>query len=810
MPARFFSIALFYLILSFNHGIAQSVLEGLVTDQGKGPLPYATVSLTEMDSSSSKVAQADSAGHFIFKAIPDKNYRLSAYSLGFTKRSLSLSIRKDTAVYLSLEPLQGSLQEVTVISSRPVIERKADRVIFNVANSINAAGSNGLEALSKAPGIKINDNTISLAGKGTLSIMVNGRLLHLSDKALVSYLKSFSSAQISKIEIITHPSAAYDAEGNAGLINIITKRSSKAGFSGEADASVNRFFYKDQPNYKGIRNYGLMNTGLSLNYNKDKWSVYSNISDIPGRELLGYGIDVYYPDKHWAMKDTGEYRVVTFNALAGIDYQVSNKTTLGFEYNYIYHLEDGADYVRVPVYNNKAQLDSTLKTYATYYPVAKSNAFNLHLIQKLGQSGSKLILNADYFNFYRHDKSDLITRSYTDEDKLKEGSTKKLYDTTLQNIRIYTFKADLDLPTPFAQFSFGSKISFINNYSNIYYYNNTGNQLILDSALSNEFRYIENTQALYANASKNTGKWKLDAGLRAEITQTKALSYFQDQKVNKHYLKLFPSALVSYTLNTDNEFSFNYNKRIHRPTFWNLNPYKTFMTAYTYVEGNPYLEPEYITNVELSHHYKGALTSSLYMNVINNGFAQVITTHENSHYTHITTMLNFIRSYRYGISESLTVQPSPWMESTNQVNAYYTYVYSDLPYINGIKGAGLFVETNNTFYFNRNKTFMGSLGFWCQFPEIDHFGRSDTYYSLDIGLQALAFQKRLSLSLTAGDLLQSSASKVYTTVNNIRNAYTNFQLNSSIRLSATWNFGHNEHKRVPVNTGNEAERDRVN
>jgi outer membrane receptor protein involved in Fe transport len=738
------------------------------------------------------------------------HYRLSVRSLGFAKKVQDIRIRKDTVVHITLYPLKGFLNQVTIVGNKPVIEHKADRTIFNVANSINAAGSNGLEVLKKAPGIKISDKTISLAGSGSLGIMVNGRLLHLSDKALLNYLKSFSSAQISKIEIITHPSARYDAEGNAGLVNIITRKSNKAGLSGSVEGSIKRFFYEDQPDYKGIKNYGDIDGGIGLDYNNKKWSAYTKLNYSKGREIWGYGIDVYYPDKHWAMKDTGEYRIATFNALGGIDYALSNKTTVGFEYNYIYHMEEGADYVRVPIYNQEERLDSNIRTYATYYPIAKSNAFNLHLIQNLNNSEAKLTLNANYFNFYRTDKSNSITRSYTRDGKLKQKTTQELYDTTLQNIRIYTFKADVSLPASFAQFSFGSKINFINNFSNIFYYHKLYGKRILDTGLSNEFRYIENTQALYADASKDMNKWKVDAGLRAELTETKAVSYFEDTELRKSYLKLFPSLLLSYKLNNKQSLSFSYNKRIHRPTFWNLNPFKTFMTAYTYVEGNPYLEPEYITNIQLSHQYKHLLTSSLYIKVINNGFAQVIKTHVDGSYIHTTTMLNFTRAYRYGLSESLSFQPFSRLESFNQVSGYYTKVNSDLSYINGIDGWGLYAETNNTFYFNQNKTFNGFLGVWYQFPEVDHFGKSNAYYDVNLGLQLLTLQKRLSISLNFSDVFQSSASKLYTIVDQVRNTYTDFQLNSQIRLSATWNFGNNSHKQKRVTTGNEAERSRTN
>jgi outer membrane receptor protein involved in Fe transport len=385
-----------------------------------------------------------------------------------------------------------------------------------------------------------------------------------------------------------------------------------------------------------------------------------------------------------------------------------------------------------------------------------------------------------------------------------------LHDTTTQNINIYTFKGDVKLPTSFAKFSLGGKLSFINNYSNIYYYDKKKKRLILDEDLSNEFRYIENTQAIYANVSKEMKKWKLNAGLRAEPTQTRAISYVEEQRLNKYYLKLFPSLLVSYKLNDGNQFSLNYNKRIHRPSFWDMNPYKSFMTAYTYVEGNPYLEPAYITNIELSHRYKYLLTSSLYLNMVNNGFSRVIKTHDKGNYTHTTTKLNFIRSRRYGFSESLHIQSFWWLESSDLLRGYYTNVRSDIAYIDGLNGFGLYMESKNTFYFSRNKAVRGFLGFWYQFPEIDHFGRSDAYYSLNMGLEWAPPQKRLSLSLNYNDLFQSSASSVHSIVDQIKNTYTVFQLNSQIRLSVTWHFGKSSSNHQPTTTSNKAERSRVN
>lgn len=807
MNVKYSCFLLSFIILSSDFVAAQSKLKGIVTGEKHNPVPYATVSLDQQDGVSS-VTQADSAGHFIFKKLQLGNYNLSVYTIGYQKRILTLHISDDTTIRILLKPLNESLKEVTITGSKPVIERKADRIIYNVANSVSAAGSDGLEALGKAPGTMINNNNISIAGKGSVNIMINNRMIHLSGEALTRYLKSISANQISKIEIITHPSARYDAEGNAGLINIITKHAEKPGFSGDIEGSALRFLFTNPP-YYGVRNYGYINGGANLNYTNDRLTAYGNIGYTHGRELEGYGIDVFYPKQHWSMKDTGDYKHFGYNFLAGADYKVSPRTTIGFEYMFEKGVYDGADHVHDPIYNSLGGIDSTLRTYADYYPIDNSNSFNLHLLQNPGSSSRTLTLDADYFNYYRNDRSDFETNTYMGDGKLNPGSRTRYHDTTLQNIRIYTLKADLTLPTPFAEFMVGSKISFIDNYSNIYYYDKINDSLKLNYSLSNEYRYIENTQALYAEGTKTIEKWKMQAGLRAEITQTTGISYFLNQEMRNDYLKLFPSLLVSYDANEENSFLLTYNKRIHRPTFWELNPYKSLMTAYTYVEGNPYLQPEYINDIELSHTYKSILTSSLYLNIIHNGYVNVTRGNADSNYIH-TKPLNFISTQRYGISESLSVNPFRWMESNNQVNAYYTMAQSHLPYINGIQGFGLYVATNNTFSFNENKTISGIVNFWCQFPEVDHFGRSNTYYKLDLGLQALTMQKKLSLSLNATDLLQSSVSTIYSTVNNLREIYTNFQVFSNIKFSATWNFGNSHTERKHVKTGNEAERDRVN
>lgn len=784
---------------------AQLRLSGRVRGGKVAPLPYAAITIST-NGAVQIGSHADSSGSFMFDNLQPGDYQLSVYSLGYEKKILAVALRKDTSLQIILKPLSGALKTVTVVGGKPLIEQKEDRVVYEVAGNPMTSGSDGLEVLGKAPGIQVNINGIVLAGKGAAGVMVNGTLLHLSGKALTQYLQSLSASQISRIEIITHPTAAYEAEGGAGLINIVTRRSAESGLSGDVSGSLMRFFFTDPPDY-GVSNFGYGSGSANLYYNAPKWSAYGNLSYTHGRELEGYGIDVRFPEKHWAMGDTGDYRHTAWNLIAGADFKPGKSTTIGIQYNYAYELYSGADHVNVPVYGTDGTKDSTLRTYAVYYPIALTNALNVHIIQQL-KSGGKITLNGDYFNYYRTDWSHLETGSYGPDDQLFPGSVTRYVDTTKQNILIYTAKADLELPTPFAKLLLGGKLSFIHNYSNIYYFMADNSPTKVDSLLSNEFTYRENTQALYANASKELGAWKLDAGVRLEFTQTEGVSYFLEQRTPHHYMRLFPSLSATFRADGDNTFSLVYNRRINRPTFWTLNPYKSIMTPYSYVEGNPYLEPEYITNVELTHTFKKLLITTLYANVTDNGFTSVTVAEPDTSFLH-TTPYNFISSRQFGLSETVTFSPWWWLDASGQLTGYYTKAHSSLPFIADVSGFGWYVASNNNLSLNKAKTLSAAINFWCQFPQVDHIGKSDTYYKLDLGFNVLTLKRKLSLSLNATDLLQSSVPTIHTTVNNMQETYTNFQVFSNVKLSATWHFGGNN-KHQQVGTGNEDERERVN
>jgi outer membrane receptor protein involved in Fe transport len=786
---------------------AQVKLTGTITDASKHPLGYAGVSLLNISSNKNQSLQTDVEGKFAFTNLQTGQYLLTIVSVGYTKYESRLSITKDTVVNIILQISNTQLGEVVVTANKAAIENNQEKMVYNVSANITATGTDALTAIGKVPGIKVNGDDISIVGKGQIKVMVNDRIVQLAGTDLARYLKSISANQISKIEVIKNPSANYDADGNAGLINITTKRSTKQGLSGNVQLSDKQSLHSPA-NVFGTSNYWLAAGSANLNYNADKWSAYTNISMDHDHELEGFETDVFYPKQSWLQTDTGNYRGHNFNIIAGVDYKISPKTSIGISYLGGKSIYDGSDHVNNPIYNNSGGLDSTLRTFATYHPIAISNSGNAHAVINFDTTGKKLLLNADYFNYNRNDRSDFESNSYMPSGQVIPANNARYFDTNKQLINLYTFKADAEIPTKFAKLAFGGKLSFINNYSNAYYYDKGPNdELTYNTNLSNEFRYIENTQSLYINLNKEKDKWKYQAGLRAEYTETKGTSYTLKQVNTNKYLQLFPSVLIAYQADTANSFSLSFGRRINRPTFWNLNPFKSLFTAYSYGEGNPFLQPEYNSNLELSHTYKNILTSGLFLNITDNGFNNITIASADTNLVR-TIPLNFIKTYRVGVSENLSLHLFSWLDNNNQATFYHTDAHSSLPYIKSISGYGAYLATNNTAYFNAGKTFAAAVNFWYQFPEVDHIGRSDAYYKLDVGFTALAMQKKLNITLNLNDAFRSSASAVTTTVNGIRGKFTNFQLNRFVQLALSYRFGR-ETTAEKRDTGNEEERGRI-
>lgn len=785
---------------------AQPVLQVKVKNNTGLPLPYAQVNLFTTGKKP-LVSQTDSLGISRFLLSSTGKYYLSTEHISYTPYEDSIHITKDTAILIILREAAQQLNTVVVSGSRKMIESTPGKTTYTLEKSITATGTDALIAISQIPGIRVNGDEISIAGKGAVKAMVNNRIVQLSGKDLSRYLRSIAANEIEKIELITMPPAKYDADGNAGLINIVLKKNRKEGFSGNASLGL-KYYLPGESSVYGYKTFGEINPTASLSYVAGKWSTFVNLNFNHDRHLEGFETDVFYPTQTWMQSDSAIYTYWNANINAGADYQLNKNTVIGFSLFLEKNIYDGFDSINNPIYNKGGSLDSAIRTFATYYPISNTGSLNLHADIKLDTSGKMLYLNADYFKYYRTDRSDFQSNSFGPSGQVIPESLARLYDNNKQDIHIYTAKADVEIPTKFANYSFGGKISFIKNYSNAFYYNKTSkDSLVYNTALSNEFDYTENTQSLYGSIHKHAEKWDVSGGLRAEFTQTTGYSYTLQQTTHNNYFRLFPNLLISFQKDTDQAISLSFNRRISRPTFWNLNPYKSLYSPYSFGEGNPSLQPAYTTNIELAHKYKSKLTTSLFFNMTRNGFTNLIVVSPDTNLV-FTKPFNFIKTYRGGLSLGWSGTIASWWESYALVNGYYTSAISSIPEVDNRSGFGLYISSNNTFYLNKNKTLAAAVNFWHQFHEVDRMGRSSNYYKLDIGGRA-TLNEKVELSLTLNDALRKSASAIDMIVNGIDERFTAFQFNRYLLLTLNYRFGKKKNDAGSRSPGNQEERTRI-
>jgi len=455
-----------------------------------------------------------------------------------------------------------------------------------------------------------------------------------------------------------------------------------------------------------------------------------------------------------------------------------------------------------------------LETTANINMHSHSNAANIYLKRLLGANGKLLTINGDLFNFESDLQRVFENTSYDANGLLVPNSLTQDLSSSYQTSNIYTLKADIDLPYKKYTIGFGGKLSFIKNKSNVGFYQLMNNSYQIDSTQSNQFNYTENTQALYFNINRTIKKWAFQAGMRGEYTQTTGASISVSDMIQtnppNNYFKVFPTLYISYNMNDKNVFSINYGKRINRPGYWNLNPFRLYSNPYTYTEGNPFLQPSYNNNIELSYTYNNVFTTSLSFNDENNRFRQV-TFVQNGSDTAVTQPLNFLTGYTYLSNTSYTWTKIKWLQSIESLCMYYNDSKSTLPQtLASTTGFGTWFETDNQATLNKQKTVTAGIDFYYTFPAVEDINKNGSMIGLNTSFKLLLMEKKLQLAVNFNDLLKHEVPVVTTVINGITEIQHNSYDTRNVRISASYKFGNSKINRQEHQSGNQDERNRAN
>lgn len=778
------------LLFFFSYSsYSQIELKGIVKDSSNVAIEFANVVLTNQKNEIVKGTITDEKGEFSLSAKKGA-YKLSISFLGYEDwgKEISVDVSYDFGVIV-LEESKNNLDEVVIKAEKRIIEKKVDRLIFNVSKSISIDGGNAIDALKYTPLLKVNDGELSLIGKSGLGVMVNDRIIKLSGDDLTDFLQSLPSENIDKIELITNPPAEYDADGNSGLVNIILKKNKNDSFSGFIRSTYQKSRYS-----KGY-------LGGGFNFQKNKASVSLNINSGLGSVGSSEEENIFYNQGITNINEDSKNKSKFLSSRLEFNYDISPKMDVGFGYLSSYSNPTSLEE------NNSSSLNELTSTEGNYEIDKEYHSLNVFLKSKLDTLGKIMKVDFDYLNY--DNESEKLNETSTNQ--VNTNITERFNST--QKINFFTASADFTLPYKFLNMSVGTKLSFIETSSGIKTFSKTNDDFILDPSRTNDFKYNEDIQALYINFQKNLGKWSLKLGTRLELTQTRgtSISLTQGNTISENnFSQLFPSVYVTYSPSEKNNYSVSYGKRVNRPNYSQLNPFRWYSNPFIYSEGNPFLRPYFIDNLEFSHSFKNNLNTTLYYSEINNG-ADQITIVENSNNLRYTIWENFVNSYSLGLTESYTLKGiANWLSSYLQFNINYSEINSSIANtIDSQRGFNYYFQINNSFHVTSNKQLSGELNFWYSSSGVDGVYFLSDAYNLDLGLRYNSLSNRWLFSINFQDILNSNNFGLRSKTNGIS---FNRQLEydrQRIRFSIRYKFGNNKIKRKRVSFGNESERDRL-
>jgi hypothetical protein len=784
-----------FLLFVTTASIAQTQsgsITGRITDGGDQKIiDAATVSLYKAsDSSLVKISIADKEGNFDFQHVAAGKYYLLATSIGHLatySSTITVADKNINAGVLKLNNEIKTLKGITVTAKKPFIERKIDRTIVNVDASISNAGTSALEMLEKSPGVSVDkDGNISLKGKAGVTIMLDGKPSYLSGDQLANLLKNMPSSALEQIEIMTNPSAKYDAAGNSGIINIKTKKNKMKGFNGSVSSSVLQSYYTRT------------NQSLNLNYRTGKINLFGNYSYSLWRGHTNQTITRNFKDTVTKITEAiFDQRIVrdnkaqNHNIKAGLDFYASKNTTVGAVFSGYINPFESFNKNRTNLNDGKNKIDSVVIADYSNDGNSKNFSTNFNLYHKFDTAGKEFTADLDYIDYNMRSAS-VLANSYYNPDMTVRKEPSSLLGTLPSKIKIYSAKTDFTFPLKKnAKIETGIKSSYVTTDNDAVYRNQTEDETVIDEGKTNHFIYKENINAAYVNYNRQIKKWGVQAGLRAENTNAYGHQLgnasHPDSAFTKNYLNLFPTVYVTYQLNDKNTFSANYGRRIDRPDYGDLNPFYYFLDEYTYQVGNTLLQPQFSDNIELSHTYKGFLTTTLNYTKTHNAFSDVLKQITSERKT-FQTKENLASKTNYGIAVSANFPVTPYWSTNLFSNVNYN-AFSGV-----VDGGNLNIEAT-TFMANMNNQFKISED-WS--AELSGFYRSKAIegqivmypmWRLDAGVQKLLLKKKGSLKFSVRDIFNSQYFQGYINYQDIDARIKNVWDSRTFSFTFSYRFG---------------------
>ena len=742
-----FSIFTLNLSASNTDPIEKIMLTGKVIDKDTNqPLEYATIVIKSLDGKIITGGITDTKGEFSIQVVKGV-YDISIEFISFkTKTFKRKEIAGNTDLgTITLEVDAQTLNEVVVVAEKSTVEIRLDKKIYNVGKDMTVKGGTASDVLDNVPSVSVDvEGNVSLRGSENVRILINGKPSGLVGMSSTDALRQLPADAIEKVEVITSPSARYDAEGTAGILNIILRKGKANGFNGSVSASA------------GIPdNYGL---SANLNYRTNKVNYFGsggyNYRNAPGSsksDVTYLNPTEFTPDFR---NERREYdrKNNSYNARFGTEYFLTDKTSLTG--TILYRESDGED-ISTNIskeYDENKVLTSTGNRVEVDNEKDKTTEYALNFMHDFDKDGHKLTLDFQYENSIENNSA-LITDSNPER------------NSTDNNSKDILIKGDYVLPIgENSQFEFGfnTNLNKLNSDYLVEEFNESTNQFENNTNFSNTLDFEQNLFAIYSQYGNKVNKFSYLLGLRMENTDRKISLLQTNENFDKNFTEFFPTVNLGLEFTDSESITLGYNRRLSRPHHWFLNPFES-RTSQTYVRtGNVNLDPTYTNAFDLGYlkrWEKLTLNSSLYyQHAINNiemaqreelrdvnGVETLVI---------ITTPINLSSQDRYGFEFTTNYNPNKWWKITNSFNFFKSVSAGNY---NGIS-----YDSENVSWFTRlNSRISLPAGIDWQTSGM-YMGPSESARSKRKGMVSLnlAFSKDIlkekgTLSLNVSDLLNT-------------------------------------------------------
>lgn len=782
MLARLF---LFFLLIPAYLGAQSFTVEGQVVDDSGSPLSYVTILLFEEGRNEALTGTtSDMEGMFLLDDLSMGTYTLQFSMIGYGIESRTIVL--DGSMNLgpqSMREAEEALQEVTLSAKKPTLQRMQGKLVFNVENSSLSTG-NTYNLLGKTPGVIVIGDNLQIRNRPT-TVYLNGRRVYLSKTEITSFLKNLDAASIKQVEVITNPGPEFDAESGT-VLNIVTSRIITPGYKGSVSANYEQAIFSKYQ------------FGTSQFFKNDWLNVYGSYSYSPRKENKDQDTYIRFmgqnPENTTAVWESDFNRVThsyghQANIVADIDFDESNSLSITANYAASPNKEF-LNYQDTDIQNAQGQLDSTFVTESIILSDTYNFSGGMEYKTQFQESEGFLKLGGNYITYTNDQTQELESTYYRPNQEIL--NTIAFNTLSQQDADIYTAYADYGAKLFDGNFEMGIKYSNIDTKSGLEFFDILGGVPQFNTALSDTFDYNEAIFAAYLNFERSWEKWEVALGLRGENTEVEGASASLGLVNTQSYFKLFPSASLGYAWDAKNRMELAYARKIQRPRYQSLNPFRYYVNENNYNEGNPNLVPAIDDKITLSYSHDNRWFVEAYYQQVENSL-EILNFQDNDTFTIRQLDSNILDYLQYSFDVIYTAPFADYWFFSVVTSTYYlenTFLALESVqerYTNSTMG--FFGQVYNQFQLNQKGDFTSELTARYISNLISGSLDYNDIFNLSISFRKSFWQDRASISFGVDDVFNTNNIRIVSKYYNQDNSYFPRPESQKFWMGMQFNFG---------------------